>query len=258
MNRSSQERERVQDPWYTPSVAAGWQLADVGNWDRFTASWAGVGVLAGIDGERDQGVAWEVMAKGMVGWDDWATDPGKAAGVLAFNVGSLLVPGAGEAAAGADAARGASLAAEAAGATARLAAEAEIDGLPGLKSGIASGAKSGYLAAFPKVSELIARLRREDAGLGRRHVGPGAASSDDPALRAVMSRPGQIANKLGVTTREVKVAIHKVKQYGLPRDGPTRNPDVVVNTESGEVYVQLGGGYSSDSIGNIFEYLEGN
>lgn len=47
-----------------------------------------------------------------------------------------------------------------------------------------------------------------------------------------------------------------VKRDGLPRSGPSHNPDVVVNTGTGDVHVQLSGGhYSGDSIGNIFDHL---
>jgi hypothetical protein len=71
-----------------------------------------------------------------------------------------------------------------------------------------------------------------------------------------LSRPSQIADRLGVSTREVKDAIHAVKT-NLPRGGPIRNPDVVVDAVTGEVFPQLPGGGVGDSIGNIFDYLPG-
>jgi hypothetical protein len=71
-----------------------------------------------------------------------------------------------------------------------------------------------------------------------------------------LSRPSQIADRLGVSTREVKDAIHAVKT-NLPRSGPIRNPDVVVDAVTGEVFPQLPGGGVGDSIGNIFDYLPG-
>jgi hypothetical protein len=70
------------------------------------------------------------------------------------------------------------------------------------------------------------------------------------------SRPGQIASHFGYTTKQVKDAIHAVKRKGLPRDGAQRNPDVIVDLDSGEVYVKMpDGSPSEDSIGNILEEL---
>lgn len=72
----------------------------------------------------------------------------------------------------------------------------------------------------------------------------------------MLSRPSQIAERLGVTTREVNDAIHALKT-DLPRGGPVRNPDVVVDAVSGEVFPQLPGGGIGGSIGNIFDELPG-
>ena len=72
----------------------------------------------------------------------------------------------------------------------------------------------------------------------------------------VSTRPGQIADHFGYSTKEIKDAIHAVKREGMPRDGVRRNPDVVVDLDTGEVYVKLPNGTpSSDSIGNIFDHL---
>ena len=71
-----------------------------------------------------------------------------------------------------------------------------------------------------------------------------------------LSPPSQIAERLRVSTREVKDAIHAVKT-NLPRGGPICNPDVVVDAVTGEVFPQLPGGGVGDSIGNIFDYLPG-
>jgi len=65
---------------------------------------------------------------------------------------------------------------------------------------------------------------------------------------------GTIANRLGVTTREANDAIHLVKR-SIPRGSPHRNPDVVVNTTTGEVFPKTPGGGLGDSIGNIFNFL---
>jgi hypothetical protein len=72
-----------------------------------------------------------------------------------------------------------------------------------------------------------------------------------------VSKEGQIASDTGHTVREVKDAIHAVKQ-DMPRSGPVKNPDVSVNTTTGEVYVQRPDGTLGEaSIGNIFDYLGG-
>ncbi|WFE66017.1 hypothetical protein [Micromonospora sp. WMMD714] len=85
-------------------------------------------------------------------------------------------------------------------------------------------------------------------------------AGDTPVLvhnacgRNISTRPSQIADRLGYTTPQIKDAIHAVKRDGLPRGGPKRNPDVVVDLDSGEVYVKMPNGEpSEDSIGNIFD-----
>jgi hypothetical protein len=61
---------------------------------------------------------------------------------------------------------------------------------------------------------------------------------------------------MGYSVREIKDAIPAVKRTDLPRSGPVRNPDVSVNTSSGNVYVQLpDGGLGADPIGNLYEFL---
>jgi Pretoxin HINT domain len=69
-----------------------------------------------------------------------------------------------------------------------------------------------------------------------------------------LSKPSQIAAHFNTTTRKVKDAIHAAKR-NLPRGGPIRNPDVVVDPASGEKYPNLPTGLG-DSIGNIFDYLD--
>ncbi len=68
--------------------------------------------------------------------------------------------------------------------------------------------------------------------------------------------PGSIANQLGRTTREIKNAIEKVKQGNSWRSGANnRNPDVMVDPDTGEVYPQTPDGGTGDSIGNINDHL---
>ena len=65
-------------------------------------------------------------------------------------------------------------------------------------------------------------------------------------------RIGDISDKTGMSPRDVKDKIHDAKR-NLPKSGPTRNPDVVVDTSTGEVYPQRPGGGYGDSIGNIYD-----
>lgn len=69
-------------------------------------------------------------------------------------------------------------------------------------------------------------------------------------------KPGNIANKLGRSVDEVKKAIEQVKQGTGWRSGTNnRNPDVIVDTDTGEVYPKTSDGGMGDSIGNINDYL---
>jgi hypothetical protein len=82
------------------------------------------------------------------------------------------------------------------------------------------------------------------------------ADEPDCAPKNVSTRANQIAQRFGHTVQEVNDAIHKVKR-AMPRDGQFRNPDVMVDLDTGEVYVELpDGSPSGDSIGNILDYLE--
>ncbi|WP_234391240.1 hypothetical protein [Nocardia suismassiliense] len=68
----------------------------------------------------------------------------------------------------------------------------------------------------------------------------------------------KIASYYDVPVKDVKDAIHRIKSYsGWRGDGANRNPDVVVDLETGEVYVKKPDGTASDdSIGNIREELD--
>ncbi|MFI6778738.1 hypothetical protein [Nocardia sp. NPDC050412] len=68
----------------------------------------------------------------------------------------------------------------------------------------------------------------------------------------------KIASYYGVPAKDVREAIHRIKSYGAWRgDGANKNPDVVVDLESGEVYVKKPDGTASDdSIGNIRDELD--
>ncbi|MEU9034345.1 polymorphic toxin-type HINT domain-containing protein [Streptomyces sp. NPDC048352] len=72
------------------------------------------------------------------------------------------------------------------------------------------------------------------------------------------SRPGAIAQATGYSVKQVKDAIHKVKAQGGWRGiGGNKNPDMLVDPRTGEVYPQMPDGSPGESIGNIFEYLRG-
>jgi RHS repeat-associated protein len=77
---------------------------------------------------------------------------------------------------------------------------------------------------------------------------------NEPDPKNLTKNVRKIAQKLGKSVREVKDAIHEVKT-DMPRGGPVRNPDVLVDTETGEVYPQTPGGHG-DSIGNINDHLQ--
>jgi hypothetical protein len=73
----------------------------------------------------------------------------------------------------------------------------------------------------------------------------------------LLSRPNAIARAMGYSAKEIKDAIHKVKAQGGWRGiGGNRNPDMLVDTDSGDVYPQMPSGEPGEVIGNLFEYLK--
>jgi hypothetical protein len=65
-----------------------------------------------------------------------------------------------------------------------------------------------------------------------------------------------IAKKLHRTPEEIDQAIHAVKGEASWRGlGSNKNPDVVVNIKTGEVYPQSPDGIGESSLGNIFDHL---
>lgn len=66
----------------------------------------------------------------------------------------------------------------------------------------------------------------------------------------------QLAELFNRNKKAIEDAIHKCKQ-NLPRNAAERNPDVVVDKVSGEVYPLLKNGRLGDSIGNILDALAG-
>lgn len=94
---------------------------------------------------------------------------------------------------------------------------------------------------------------------------PAAVKPDTAApLMTVESRDknttssvGKLAQTTGHTAKDIKRAIHGVKNEGGWRGlGANRNPDVEVDPSTGEVYPKSEDGVPSDeSIGNIYDYL---
>jgi hypothetical protein len=89
------------------------------------------------------------------------------------------------------------------------------------------------------------------------HADAGSGSGGGETPRSYSSNPGRIANETGYTRRQINDAIHAVKnQPGWRGLAGNRNPDVMVDTSTGEVYPELpDGGVADDSIGNIYDYL---
>ncbi len=116
----------------------------------------------------------------------------------------------------------------------------------------------GGVAAIATGTHIVLSQAAESGGSSGSDGQQGGSSggSGSGGGSNLSSRPGQIADRFGRTTREVRDAIHAVKR-NMPRSGPTRNPDVMVDLNTGEVYPQLPGGAVGDSIGNILEFLPG-
>ncbi len=49
--------------------------------------------LTGLDGKQKSEESWKELGKDVVHWDEWSTNPLKAAGESAFDLGTLLLPG---------------------------------------------------------------------------------------------------------------------------------------------------------------------
>ncbi|MBT2544830.1 hypothetical protein J7E99_30010 [Streptomyces sp. ISL-44] len=72
------------------------------------------------------------------------------------------------------------------------------------------------------------------------------------------SRPAAIAKATGLSVKQVKDAIHKVKNQAAWRGiGGNKNPDMLIDPKTGEVYPQMPDGSPGDSIGNIFDHIPG-
>ena len=154
---------------------------DVGGIGRDDCGLANPVLLASKIAERSAGSLDTV--KGVVDWKDVeAGHPFRALGYDVAQVGSFLIPGAGEADAAAD---GAGIAGRAASAEERAAAGAARDGIPGL--GVAS-AESKSIATRPvasAVTSTASRCRRSSDARRR----AGGVGADGAAARRHSGRP---------------------------------------------------------------------
>jgi len=81
----------------------------------------------------------------------------------------------------------------------------------------------------------------------------GTMLSKDLDKRNLTDRPGRIADIFGLTDKEVRDRIHEEKKNMVPgaTKGGKKNPDVLVDLITGEIYPKGPGGSIGDSIGNI-------
>jgi len=132
------------------------------------------------------------------------------------------------------------------------------------------GAVAGVPLNVVSTAGVIAGLGISAAGLGT--ILTGAAGPQSVSMmsaqidsrlgagevpRSYASSPGKIARQTGYTEKQVRDAIHEVKeQRGWRNYSDRRTPDVTVDTSTGEVFPKLADGTpAGDSIGNIYDYL---
>jgi hypothetical protein len=129
-----------------------------------------------------------------------------------------------------------------------------VAGLP-LNAVSAAGIVSGVGLAGVGVAGILG----DALGPDRVEIMHSESSSDSggPPPRSYSSNVGKISRQTGYTPKQINDAIHGVKGQGGWRGlGVNKNPDVVVDTTTGEVYVKMQDGEpSEDSIGNIYDYL---
>lgn len=65
------------------------KLVGLGGWDAFTQSWTGIGNLVGFGGWDAFTDSWTGLGKGLLAWDEWSKNPGRAFGQVLFNVVTL-------------------------------------------------------------------------------------------------------------------------------------------------------------------------
>ena len=118
---------------------------------------------------------------------------------------------------------------------------------------------AGITAGVGLTGVGIAGILGDAMGPDRVDIMHSESSSDSggPPPRSYSSNVSKISKQTGYTSKQINDAIHGVKGQGGWRGlGVNKNPDVVVDTTTGEVYVKMQDGEpSDDSIGNIYDYL---
>ncbi|NMR21744.1 hypothetical protein, partial [Cellulomonas fimi] len=133
------------------------------SWDTMKSSWIGMGSLIGYAGGEwswgNAGDAWLGLGKGLIAYDTWQDDPGRAAGGAVFNIATIFIP-AGAAVAGT---KGAATAAGTAGRTASWLAKGAriVDFTDPIALGIMGGK-----VVLPKLGDLLTGMRLATEGLG--------------------------------------------------------------------------------------------
>jgi RHS repeat-associated protein len=79
-----------------------------------------------------------------------------------------------------------------------------------------------------------------------------SGSTGEPNPKDLTDNIGKIADKTGLSEKDVLDAIHRAKDR-IPKGTKKRNPDCSVDTKTGEIYPQTPDGGIGDSIGNIFD-----
>jgi hypothetical protein len=64
-----------------------------GFWHSLSGAFEEFESLTGLDGKQKLEESWRELGKDVVHWDEWSTNPLKAAGESAFDLGTLLLPG---------------------------------------------------------------------------------------------------------------------------------------------------------------------
>jgi hypothetical protein len=141
------------------------------------------------------------------------------------------------------------IALDATGVGAVIGVPANVVSAAGIATGVGMMMASGAdLGSHATGDDAVSRGGSDD-GSPAPPDGPGPNTSTNPA---------QMARRFDSTVKDINKAIHLAKK-GIPEGGPSNNPDVVVDMDTGEVYVKLPNGKpSSDSIGNILDYLPEN
>ena len=94
-------------------------------------------------------------------------------------------------------------------------------------------------ASNPEAAEILSEVKEEQAALKE-------------LAKKCTKKIGKIADKLKRSNKEIKDAIHDVK-HAAKLEG---NPNVFVDTTTGNVHVETPGGNIGDIIGNVFDFLK--